>query len=72
MKLNITTKILLGFVIGVAIGQFLNVSMSPEAAASISSKFQILSKVFLKLIKMIVEAVGILYIGSRDCQIRGF
>lgn len=54
MKLNITTKILLGFVIGVAIGQFLNVSMSPEAAASISSKFQILSKVFLKLIKMIV------------------
>lgn len=54
MKLNITTKIIIGFVLGVIIGQILHSSMSAEAATQIAGKFQILSKVFLKLIKMIV------------------
>ncbi|MFC0183513.1 Na+/H+-dicarboxylate symporter [Pseudarcicella hirudinis] len=54
MKLNITAKIIIGFVLGVIIGQILHSNVSPETAADIASKFQILSKVFLKLIKMIV------------------
>ncbi len=54
MKLNITTKIIIGFVLGVIIGQILHSTMSAEDATQIANKFQILSKVFLKLIKMIV------------------
>ena len=54
MKLNITTKIIIGFVLGVIIGQILHSTMSAEEATQIANKFQILSKVFLKLIKMIV------------------
>ena len=54
MKLNITTKIVLGFVLGVIFGQILYATTDVETAASVGSKFQIISKVFLKLIKMIV------------------
>lgn len=54
MKINITTKILIGFVLGVILGQVLYTSLSPEAAVELGNKFQILSKIFLKLIKMIV------------------
>lgn len=54
MKVNITTKILIGFVLGVILGQVLYASLSPEAAVELGNKFQILSKIFLKLIKMIV------------------
>ncbi|AXE20098.1 dicarboxylate/amino acid:cation symporter [Runella rosea] len=54
MKLNITTKIIIGFVLGVIIGQILHSTMSAEDATQIANKFQILSKIFLKLIKMIV------------------
>ncbi|WP_428667261.1 dicarboxylate/amino acid:cation symporter [Runella sp.] len=54
MKLNITTKIVIGFVLGVIIGQILHSTMTPEEATEVAKKFQILSKVFLKLIKMIV------------------
>lgn len=54
MKLNITTKIVIGFVLGVIIGQILHSTSDPETAASIGAKFQLVSKVFLKLIKMIV------------------
>lgn len=54
MKINITTKILIGFVLGVILGQVLYSRLSPEAAVELGNKFQILSKIFLKLIKMIV------------------
>ncbi|MGA0558023.1 dicarboxylate/amino acid:cation symporter [Larkinella sp. VNQ87] len=54
MKLTITTKIVIGFALGVVIGQILHSTSDPEAAASIGAKFQLISKVFLKLIKMIV------------------
>ncbi|WP_128544158.1 dicarboxylate/amino acid:cation symporter [Larkinella soli] len=54
MKLNITTKIVIGFVLGVIAGQILHSTSDPETAAEIGNKFQLLSKVFLKLIKMIV------------------
>ncbi|MFN8344974.1 MAG: dicarboxylate/amino acid:cation symporter [Spirosomataceae bacterium] len=71
MKLNITTKIVIGFVLGVIIGQILHSSMDAEQAADIAKKFQILSKVFLKLIKMIVGplvfctlAVGVAKLGD--------
>lgn len=71
MKLNITTKIVIGFILGVVIGQILYSTMDAEQAAEISKKFQILSKVFLKLIKMIVGplvfctlAVGVAKLGD--------
>lgn len=54
MKLNITAKIIIGFVLGVAIGQVFHSTMTPEVAESYAKNFQILSKIFLKLIKMIV------------------
>ncbi len=54
MKLNITTKIVIGFVLGVVIGQILHSTTDPETAKAVSDKFQLLSRIFLKLIKMIV------------------
>ncbi len=54
MKLNITTKIVIGFVLGVVIGQILYSSTDAETAKAIADKFQLLSRIFLKLIKMIV------------------
>ncbi|MEZ0608960.1 dicarboxylate/amino acid:cation symporter [Fibrella sp. WM1] len=54
MKLTITTKIVIGFVLGVLIGQILHSTYDADAAAAIGQKFQIVSKVFLKLIKMII------------------
>ncbi|GAA4453820.1 dicarboxylate/amino acid:cation symporter [Nibrella saemangeumensis] len=54
MKFNITTKIVLGFVLGVIFGQILYATTDAATAASVGDKFQIISKVFLKLIKMIV------------------
>ncbi|MBO0935305.1 cation:dicarboxylase symporter family transporter [Fibrella sp. HMF5335] len=54
MKLTITTKIVIGFVLGVLIGQVLNSTFSPEEATAYGAKLQLFSKVFLKLIKMII------------------
>ncbi len=54
MKLTLTNKIIIGFVLGLLLGEILYVSLSPEIAQSIASKVQILSKVFLRMIKMIV------------------
>ncbi|MEZ0485013.1 dicarboxylate/amino acid:cation symporter [Fibrella aquatica] len=54
MKLNITTKIVIGFVLGVLIGQILHSSYDVATAEAIGQKFQVVSKVFLKLIKMII------------------
>lgn len=54
MKLNITTKIVIGFTLGVVIGQYLYSSTDAETAKAVSDKFQLLSRIFLKLIKMII------------------
>lgn len=54
MKLNITTKIVIGFVLGVILGQILHSTTDAANAAAIGDKFQLVSKVFLKLIKMII------------------
>lgn len=54
MKLNITSKIVIGFVLGVLIGQILHSSYDAATAEAIGQKFQLVSKVFLKLIKMII------------------
>ena len=54
MKLTLTNKIIIGFILGLLLGEIFYVSLSPETAQSIASKIQILSKVFLRLIKMIV------------------
>ncbi len=54
MRLNITTKIVIGFVLGVLIGQILHSSYDVATAEAIGQKFQVVSKVFLKLIKMII------------------
>ena len=54
MKLNITTKIVIGFVLGVLIGQILHSYYDADTAAAVGQKFQLVSKVFLKLIKMII------------------
>ncbi|WP_266365230.1 dicarboxylate/amino acid:cation symporter [Tellurirhabdus rosea] len=54
MKLNITTKIVIGFGLGVLIGQILHSTVDADTATDVGNKFQLISKVFLKLIKMIV------------------
>ena len=54
MKLTITTKIVIGFVLGVLIGQILHSYYDAATAEAIGQKFQVVSKVFLKLIKMII------------------
>ncbi len=54
MKLNITTKIVIGFVLGVLIGQILHSYYDVATAEAVGQKFQVVSKVFLKLIKMII------------------
>ncbi|WP_234733622.1 dicarboxylate/amino acid:cation symporter [Tellurirhabdus bombi] len=54
MKLNITTKIVIGFALGVILGQILHSTTDAANAAAIGDKFQLVSKVFLKLIKMII------------------
>jgi Na+/H+-dicarboxylate symporter len=54
MKLTITTKIVIGFVLGVLIGQILHSLYDAGTAAAIGQQFQLVSKVFLKLIKMII------------------
>jgi len=54
MKLTLTNKIIIGFVLGLVLGEIFYLGLSPETAQSIATKIQILSKVFLRLIKMIV------------------
>lgn len=53
-RLNITTKIVIGFALGVLVGQILHSNFSPTEAEELAKKVQILSKIFLKLIKMII------------------
>ncbi len=54
MKLTLTQKIIVGFVLGLALGEFFYLSLSPEVAHQWAGYVQVVSKVFLRLIKMIV------------------
>jgi Na+/H+-dicarboxylate symporter len=56
MKLNITYKIFIGMILGIIVGFFLNNTYSTDAEflAQIGGYFNLLSKVFLRMIKMII------------------
>ncbi|MFN8355821.1 MAG: dicarboxylate/amino acid:cation symporter [Spirosomataceae bacterium] len=55
MKLNsVTTKIFAGMLIGIVFGYALNKSLSPESIDTWSNYLNLLSKIFLRLIKMII------------------
>ena len=55
MKLNsVTTKIFIGMTIGIIFGYILNKSLSPEDLEKWSNYLNLLSKIFLRLIKMII------------------
>ena len=56
MKLNITWKIFIGMFLGILVGYGMNQFMTedPEMLKSWSSYFNLLSKIFLRMIKMIV------------------
>ncbi len=54
MKFSLTQKIIIGFVLGLVLGEYLFITLEPEVSHSIASKVQVISKIFLRLIKMIV------------------
>jgi Na+/H+-dicarboxylate symporter len=54
MKLSLTHKIIIGFILGLALGEFFYLFFSPETSHDLASKVQVVSKIFLRLIKMIV------------------
>ena len=54
MKLTLTHKNIIGFILGLALGEFFYVFFSPETSHDLASKVQVVSKIFLRLIKMIV------------------
>lgn len=73
MKLNITWKIFIGMILGILVGYLLNVYLifDPNALESWSKYLNILSTIFLRLIKMIIGplvfsilAVGIAKLGD--------
>jgi Na+/H+-dicarboxylate symporter len=53
-KLNITTKILLGMSLGIVVGYTINKTASPETLDAWTTYLNLLSKIFLRLIKMII------------------
>ena len=56
MKLNITWKIFIGMTLGIIVGYILNKSYqdNPESLNSASTYLNLLSKIFLRMIKMII------------------
>ncbi len=54
MKLTLTNKIIIGFVLGLVLGEFFFLYFAPEVSHDLGAKVQIISKIFLRLIKMIV------------------
>ena len=56
MKLNITWKIFIGMTLGIIVGYILNQSLSadPKGLATWSTYLNLLSKIFLRMIKMII------------------
>ena len=51
MKLTLTHKIIIGFILGLALGEFFYLFFSPETSHDLASKVQVVSKIFLRLIK---------------------
>ena len=54
MKLTLTNKIIIGFILGLVLGEFFFLYFAPEVSHDLGAKVQIVSKIFLRLIKMIV------------------
>lgn len=54
MKLNVTAKIFIGMTLGIIIGFILNKNLSPEVLEEWSKYLNLLSKIFLRMIKMII------------------
>ena len=54
MKLTLTNKIIIGFILGLVLGEFFFLYFEPEVSQDLGAKVQIVSKIFLRLIKMIV------------------
>jgi len=54
MKLSLTHKIIIGFLAGLLLGELFYLNFEPGEASQWAQKFQVISKIFLRLIKMIV------------------
>lgn len=54
MKVNITAKIFIGMTLGIIIGYIINQNFTPESITEWSSYLNLLSKIFLRMIKMII------------------
>jgi Na+/H+-dicarboxylate symporter len=54
MKFNVTAKIFIGMALGIIIGYIINQSLSPESIEQWSNYLNLLSTIFLRLIKMII------------------
>ena len=54
MKLTLTNKIIIGFILGLVLGEIFYLNFEPEVSQDLGAKVQIVSKIFLRLIKMIV------------------
>ncbi len=54
MKLNITTKIIIGFIIGIIVGQIMHTQLSVEQIADVSKNIKLLGDIFLRSIHLIV------------------
>ena len=54
MKLTLTNKIIIGFILGLVLGEIFFLNFEPEVSQDLGAKVQIVSKIFLRLIKMIV------------------
>jgi Na+/H+-dicarboxylate symporter len=54
MKLNITAKIFIGMALGIIVGYVINKNLTPESITEWSIYLNLLSKIFLRMIKMIV------------------
>ena len=54
MKLNITTKIIIGFIIGIIVGQIMHTQLSFEQIADVSKNIKLLGDIFLRSIHLIV------------------
>ncbi|MBP7338553.1 dicarboxylate/amino acid:cation symporter [Niveispirillum sp.] len=54
MKKAFAITLILAMVLGIAVGWFVNATMTPEDAAGVADKLSILTDLFLRLIKMII------------------
>jgi Na+/H+-dicarboxylate symporter len=54
MKLNITTKIIIGFILGIIVGQIMHTQLSEDQIADASKNIKLLGDIFLRSIHLIV------------------